>query len=89
MDCCKNCPMYWNECDYWGEWDEGCELHYCGWFNGKGYKLICYMPIFIKKLYLRYYRWREEIRWEKFIREGELKEDLNQLMDELEKMTDE
>ena len=80
--------MYWNSCDYWGEWDEGCEVHLDSWFNGKGYKLICYMPNFIKKIYLRYYRWRDEIRWEKFIREQEQAEaeeleNLDQLLEDV------
>lgn len=84
-DYCENCPMYWSACDYWGEWDEGCLIHCDGWFKGKGFKLVCHMPVLVKKLYLKYYNWREEIRWERIVREQEEAEaldDLDQLLEE-------
>lgn len=68
---CKDCPMYWNACDYWGEWDEGCEAHLDGWFDGKDHTLICKMPNFIKTIYLKYLRWKEERYWKKHIKEWE------------------
>ena len=68
-DNCKGCPMFWSSCDYWGECDEGCELNLEGWFDGKGYKIICYMPKPIKKIFQKYYRWKEDRRWEKIARE--------------------
>ena len=83
-DCCKNCPAYWNACDYWGEWDEGCLIYCDAWFNGKGYKLICHMPIFIKKIYLRLYRLIDDIRLEKHMREQEEAEELDNLDQSLE-----
>jgi len=60
-DLCKKCPNY---CEYWGE---GCQTHFNGWFSSKYFKLFCHMPIFIKKLYLKYYGWREEKRWQKWL----------------------
>ncbi len=70
-DYCKNCPMYWNSCDYWGEWDEGCYLHLDGWFDGKDHRWICKMPILIKKFYLKYWFWKEERYWRKNIKQYE------------------
>lgn len=59
---CVNCPMYWWTQDYWGEFDEGCECHCDGLFAGK-YKMICHMPKFIKKIYQKYLRWKDEMYW--------------------------
>lgn len=67
-DYCKDCPAAWSSCDYWGEWDEGCELNIKYYFSGKGCKLICRLPKFIKKLYLKFYRWKEDRRWERYER---------------------
>lgn len=52
-DYCENCPMHYLECDYWGEWNEGCSAGLDGWFDGK-YSLICKMPKIVKKVYLKY-----------------------------------
>lgn len=65
-DYCKNCPMHWQECDYWGEWDEGCEAFISAFFDGK-WSLICRMPVFIKKIYEKYIRYKTEKYWEKEI----------------------
>lgn len=70
-DYCKDCPAYYSDCDYWGEWDEGCELHGYAWFDGKGYKLFCRLPKIIKKLYLKFYRWQDERHWYKEVKEQE------------------
>lgn len=74
-DCCDKCPMYWSSRDYWGECDEGCVCGLDGWFNGKNYKPICYMPIFIKKLYLKYVDWKDDRYWKKHIMDYEEDED--------------
>lgn len=61
---CENCPMYWWTQDYWGEFDEGCECNFDGWFYGK-YKMICYMPKIIKKIYQKYLRWKDDMYWKR------------------------
>lgn len=71
-DPCENCPMYWASCDYWGEWNEGCEAELDGWFDGKDYIFICKMPIFIKKIFLRYLKWKEDRYWKNYIKDYEM-----------------
>lgn len=70
-DYCKNCPMYWQAQDYLGEWDEGCELWFDGWFDRKDYGFICCMPRFVKSMYLAWYRFICEVRWLKELNESE------------------
>lgn len=70
-DYCEKCPMFWNERDYWGEWDESCELNLDGWFNGKDYKIICRLPHFIKRIYQKYRRWKEERYWKRYEKQYE------------------
>lgn len=71
MDPCENCPLYWCTRDYWGEYDEDCMCHLEGWFDGKDYKIICYMPSFIKKIYKKYVLWKEERYWSKHVKKYE------------------
>lgn len=69
-DYCENCPMHYLECDYWGEWDEGCSAGLDGWFDGK-YSLICKMPKVVKKVYLKCREWKDELYWKIHIKKYE------------------
>ena len=69
-DYCENCPMHYLECDYWGEWDEGCSAGLDGWFDGK-YSLICKMPKAVKKVYLKCREWKDELYWKIHIKKYE------------------
>lgn len=72
---CEKCPMYWSSCDYWGECDEGCMRGINAWFSGKNLKFICYLPAFVKKLYVKYLNWKDKRYWEKHIMDYEYDED--------------
>lgn len=69
-DYCENCPMHYLECDYWGEWDEGCSAGLDGWFDGK-YSLICKIPKVVKKIYLKCREWKDELYWKIHIKKYE------------------
>ena len=46
----KKCAFYWQECDYWGEYDEGC---YWGSLKPEYMpktRLVCILPYFIQKI---------------------------------------
>ena len=64
---CEHCPMAWCTRDYWGEYDEGCELYLESYFDGEDYKWICKMPNFIKKIYQKYNDWKLERCLDKII----------------------
>ncbi len=49
MKNCKNCPMFWETCDCYGEWDEECGLG-IDMCVGSFY---CKLPRFIKKIHFK------------------------------------
>lgn len=61
---CAKCPAAWSSCDYWGEWDEGCELHndYFGFCKN------AFLPHWIIRLKIKLWQRKEDRRFDAYSR---------------------